>query len=171
MTSAKCKPSRMGGGRVCGGFLASSAALAQDGSAQLPNYSKTLAELSNIEATGGAGGSGNAAVQVVTILGDPSMPGPYAQLLRVGAHAQITSHHHAGDRIGTMLRGTWHFGYGGESSQAQLRTLPTGSAYTEPANAPHFAMTGDEPVIVLITGTGPTSTVYENPADDPVRQR
>jgi hypothetical protein len=28
-------------------------------------------------------------------------------------------------------------------------------------------MTGNEPVIVLITGNGPTDTVYENPADDP----
>jgi hypothetical protein len=28
-------------------------------------------------------------------------------------------------------------------------------------------MTGNEPVVVLITGTGPTDTVYENPTDDP----
>ena len=33
--------------------------------------------------------------------------------------------------------------------------------------APVFAMTGDEAVTVLITGFGPTDTVYENPADDP----
>lgn len=31
----------------------------------------------------------------------------------------------------------------------------------------HFAQTGDEAVTVLITGFGPTDTVYENPADDP----
>jgi hypothetical protein len=36
--------------------------------------------------------------------------------------------------------------------------------------APHFAMTGNEPVVVLITGSGPTDTVCENPTDDPTRK-
>ncbi|WP_027579761.1 cupin domain-containing protein [Bradyrhizobium sp. Ai1a-2] len=138
--------------------------------AQLPNYSKTPAELAAIAPTGGAGGSGNAKVQVVTILGDPSKPGPYSQLLKVGPHAAIAAHHHAGDRIGTVLQGTWMFGYGPSFSKEALRTLPVGSVYTEPADAPHFAMTGDEAVTVLITGTGPTDTVYENPADDPTKK-
>jgi hypothetical protein len=66
-----------------------------------------------------------------------------------------------------VLSGTWHFGYGAKFDKASLKTLPVGSVYTEPSNAPHFAMTGSEPVVVLITGTGPTDTVYENPADEP----
>jgi hypothetical protein len=136
---------------------------------QLPNYSKTPAELAAIAPTGGAGGSGNAKVEVVTILGDPSKPGPYSQLLKVGPHATIAAHHHAGDRVGTVLQGTWMFGYGPSFSEAVLRTLPVGSVYTEPSGAAHFAMTGDEAVTVLITGTGPTNTIYENPADDPTK--
>ncbi len=134
---------------------------------QLPQYAKTLQDLSAIAPTGGAGGSGSAKVQVVTILGDPSKPGPYSQLLKVAPHASIAAHHHAGDRVGTVLSGTWRFGYGQKFEQANLHVLPAGSVYTEPADAPHFAMTGDEAVTVLITGNGPTSTVYENPADDP----
>ena len=141
--------------------------LAQDAGPKLPNYAKTPTELSAIRPTGGAGGSGNAAVQVVTILGDASKPGPYAQLLNVGPNAQIAAHHHAGDRVGSVLQGTWHFGYGTEFDKTKLKTLPIGSVYTEPSGQPHFAMTGNEPVIVLITGTGPTNTVYENPVDDP----
>lgn len=47
------------------------------------SYARTPAELAAIPATGGAGGSGNPKVQVVTLLGDPSQPGPYSQLLRV----------------------------------------------------------------------------------------
>jgi len=147
--------------------LAATAAAAQDAGPKLPDYAKTLSELEAIQPTGGAGGSGNVAVQVVTILGDASKPGPYAQLLKVGPNAQIAAHHHAGDRVGSVLTGTWHFGYGTQFDSAKLKTLPTGSVYTEPSGAPHFAMTGNEPVIVLITGTGPTDTVYENPADDP----
>jgi uncharacterized RmlC-like cupin family protein len=147
--------------------LSTTAALAQD--AKLPDYAKTPADLSAVQPTGGAGGSGNPKVQVVTILGDASKPGVYAQLLKVGAEAQIPAHHHAGDRVGTVLQGTWHFGYGGQFDKAKLKTLPVGSVYTEPSNAPHFAMTSNEPVVVLITGTGPTDTIYENPADDPTR--
>ena len=68
------------------------------------------------------------------------------------------------------FQGTWHFGYGSEFNKENLKTLPVGSIYTEPAKEPHFAMTGNEPVIVMLTGTGPTDTVYENPADDPTRK-
>jgi hypothetical protein len=150
--------------------LATTAASAQDAGPKLPDYAKTPNELSAVQPTGGAGGSGNAKVQVVTILGDPSKPGPYAQLLKVAANAQIAAHHHAGDRVGTVLKGTWHFGYGTQFDKAKLKTLPFGSVYTEPSNGPHFAMTGNEPVVVLITGTGPTDTVYENPAEDPTRK-
>jgi quercetin dioxygenase-like cupin family protein len=150
--------------------VATTAALAQETALKLPDYAKTLAELIAVQPTGGAGGSGNPEVQVVTILGDPSKPGPYAQLLKVGANAQIPAHHHAGDRFGTVLKGTWHFGYGTQFDKTKLKTLPVGSVYTEPANGPHFAMTGNESVVVLITGTGPTDTVYENPADDPTRK-
>ncbi len=155
---------------LCLALGMAAAAGAQTGAAGLPTYSKTLAELAAAAPTGGVGGSGNAKVKVVTILGDPARPGTYAQLLEVGAHAQIAAHHHAGDRIGTVLKGTWHFGYGLAFSKAALKTLPVGSVYTEPSGAGHFAMTGDEPVVVLITGTGPTDTVYENAADDPTRQ-
>ncbi|HZR34946.1 MAG TPA: cupin domain-containing protein [Nevskia sp.] len=152
--------------------LVAAAAAAQPAAVpQLPQYAKTLQELSAIAPTGGAGGSGNSKVRVVTILGDPSKPGPYSQLLEVAPHASIAAHHHDGDRVGTVLSGTWHFGYGRDFDAAKLRVLPPGSVYTEPADAPHFAMTADEAVTVLVTGYGPTSTVYENPADDPAGKR
>jgi hypothetical protein len=151
--------------------VVTTAASAQDSTAKFPDYAKTLTELDAVKPTGGAGGSGYSTVQVVTILGDATKPGPYAQLLKVGPNSQIAAHHHAGDRIGTVLKGTWHFGFGTKFDKVKLKTLPVGSVYTEPSNGPHFAMTGNEPVIVLITGNGPTDTVYENPADDPSRPK
>jgi len=150
--------------------FAPTAASAQNTGSKLPDYAKTPTELSAVQPTGGAGGSGNPGVQVITILGDASKPGVYAQLLKVAAGAEIPAHHHAGDRIGTVLQGTWHFGFGDKFDTGQLRTLPVGSVYTEPDNAPHFAMTASEPVTVLLTGVGPTDTVYENPADDPTKK-
>lgn len=152
------------------GLFAAASALAQDAPNPLPNYEKTLTEMLATPPTGGAGGSGNAKVQVVTILGDASRPGTYAQLLKVGPNAEIPAHHHAGDRIGTVLKGTWHFGFGNRFDRTKLKTLPVGSVYTEPTGVSHFAMTGTEPVVVLLTGNGPTDTVYENAADDPTRK-
>ena len=76
---------------------------------------------------------------MITILGDASEPGIYAQLLKVAAGAEIPAHHHAVDRIGTVLQA------------ATLRN-------------------DHEPVTVLLTGVGPTDTVYENPADDPTKK-
>ncbi|WP_426122878.1 cupin domain-containing protein [Pararhizobium sp. PWRC1-1] len=147
-------------------FLIPFAAFAADAPA-IPNYSKTFEELDSLGSTGGVGGSGNAKVQVVTILGDPSKPGPYSQLLKVQAGAKIPAHHHEGDRVGTVLKGTWHFGYGSKFNESALHTLKAGSVYTEPSNAPHFAMTAETSVVVLLTGFGPTDTVYENPLDEP----
>lgn len=163
-----CKRAIIG---LIGGMLASAAVAQSASSLRLPEYRKTPAELAAISPTGGAGGSGNAKVEVVTILGDPSKPGFYSQLLKVGPHATIAAHHHRGDRVGTVLSGTWQFGYGRQFDRATLQTLPQGAVYTEPSEGPHFAMTGDEPVTILITGNGPTDTIYENSADDPTKHR
>lgn len=140
---------------------------AADQAPMLPDYAKTLPELMMIQQTGGPGGSENAKVEVVTILGNPAVAGPYAQLLKVKENTLIAPHHHAGDRVATVLSGTWHFGYGSERNASKMQTLPQGSVYTEPSNAPHYAETGAEPVTILITGDGPTDTVYEKYTDDP----
>jgi hypothetical protein len=47
------------------------------------------------------------------------------------------------------------------------KPLPPGSFYTEPGGVAHFAQTRAEPVVVYITGFGPTNTVYLNAANDP----
>jgi hypothetical protein len=51
--------------------------------------------------------------------------------------------------------------------ESKLKALPPGSFYTEPPGRNHFAETGDEPVVVQITGFGPSSTEYPDPAQDP----
>jgi hypothetical protein len=62
-----------------------------------------------------------------------------------------------------------YIGYGDRFHAADLKVLRAGSFYTEPANRTHFAETREEPVIVQITGVGPSSTSYVNPASDPRR--
>ena len=120
-------------------------------------------------ATGGAGTSGSAGVQTVILKGDPTKPGLYTLALRIGPNTVIQAHAHGDDRVATVLKGTWYFGYGAKFDESSLKALQPGAIYTEPANMPHFARTRDE-VIVEIVGVGPSSTTYVNPADDPTRR-
>ena len=122
-------------------------------------------------AAGGVGSSGVAGTQTVVLKGDPSKPGLYTMLLRVGPNTKIEAHAHPDDRVATVISGTWYFGYGKQFSESGLKTLPPGSVYTEPPNVNHFAMTRGEGVTIQITGTGPSGTAYADPANDPARRK
>lgn len=118
---------------------------------------------------GGAGTSGLSGVQTTILSGNPAAPGPYAFEIRVPAHTRIAAHRHRDDRTALVVSGEWHFGYGERASEGATRTLGPGSFYTEPADEPHFAFTGDLPAVVYITGQGPTDTTYVVAADAPAR--
>jgi quercetin dioxygenase-like cupin family protein len=121
-------------------------------------------------AAGGVGTSGVSGTQTVVLKGDPSKPGLYTLLLRVGPNTKIEAHAHPDDRVATVISGTWYFGYGRQFDESALKELPAGSFYTEPPHANHFAMTRGETVVIQITGTGPSGTTYVNPANDPARR-
>src|SRR6202051_4090157 len=115
----------------------------------------------------GTGSSGVGGIQTVVLKGDPNESGVYTIMLRVPAHTQIAAHSHRDDRVATVVSGTWHIGYGDKFDESKLKTLPPGSFYTEPPGQNHFAETGDEFVVVQITGLGPSSTEYVDPTQDP----
>lgn len=115
----------------------------------------------------GTGSSGIAGIQTVVLKGDPDRAGVYTIMLRVPAHTQIRAHSHRDDRIATVISGTWHIGYGDRFDESKLKALPPGSFYTEPPGEAHFAETGDEAVVVQITGYGPSSTDYVDGGNDP----
>ena len=91
-------------------------------------------------------------------------------MLRVPAHTRIAAHSHRDDRVATVISGTWHLGYGDKFDEAKLKGLPPGSFYTEPSSRNHFAETGNEAVVVQITGFGPSSTEYVDATQDPRKQ-
>jgi uncharacterized RmlC-like cupin family protein len=115
----------------------------------------------------GTGSSGVGGIQTVVLKGDPNETGVYTIMLRVPAHTQIAAHSHRDDRVATVVSGTWHIGYGDKFDESTLKALSQGSFYTEPPGRNHFAETGDEPVVVQITGFGPSSTEYVDAAQDP----
>jgi len=101
------------------------------------------------------------------LAGNPAGAGFYSILLFVPAHTTIAAHSHRDDRMATVVSGNWQFGYGTHFEENALKSLPTGSVYSEPGGMNHFARTTDTPVVVHISGSGPTDTRYFNPADDP----
>lgn len=147
-------------------FLAASAAVAQS----FPEMRMTPAEIRSIELDGNQiGSSGLAGVRTKVLLGDPAKAGFYTILLFVPAGTTIQAHSHRDDRVATVVSGDWHFGYGDHFDASALKTLPAGSVYSEPGGSKHnhFARTEGDPVIVQISGYGPTDTRYFNAEDDP----
>jgi len=110
----------------------------------------------------GPGTSGLPGVRTTVLYGDPTKAGLYTIRLQVAANTVIQAHTHRDARTATVVTGTWYFGYGRKNVPDALRMLPAGSFYTEPAGDPHFARTGPEGAVVLITGVGPTDTAYLN---------
>ena len=120
-------------------------------------------------AAAGTGTSGAGGIRTVVLKGDPAKAGLYTLMLRVAPNVRIEAHAHRDDRVATVLKGTWHFAYGDRFDEAALKALEPGSFYTEPPGVAHFAMTKEE-VIIQIVGTGPSSTTYIDPANDPTKR-
>jgi uncharacterized RmlC-like cupin family protein len=118
---------------------------------------------------GGAGTSGAGGIETVVLKGDPTKGGLYTLMLRVAPNVRIQAHSHRDDRVATVVKGTWYFAYGEKFNEGSLKPLGPGSFYTEPPSVAHFAMTKEE-VILQITGTGPSSTTYVDPANDPTKR-
>jgi quercetin dioxygenase-like cupin family protein len=140
----------------------------QTANSSLREMRMTPAEIAATGAEGEQTGSaGSAAGQRRVLVGDPASAGYYSILLFVPPHTTIQAHSHRDNRMATVVSGEWHFGYGNEFNAAALKTLPPGSVYSEPGGTNHFAQTTSDPVIVQISGYGPTDTRYFDPAKDP----
>lgn len=108
----------------------------------------------------GAGTSGVNGIQTRTLKGDATKPGIYTIQLTIPSNVRIQAHTHPDDRVATVISGTWYIGYGAQFDEAKLKPLTAGSFYTEPPGVEHFAKTGSDPVVLQITGNGPTGTEY-----------
>src|SRR5580704_15172747 len=125
-------------------------------------------EIAAKEAGGaGAGTSGVAGIRTTVLSGDPAKPGLYTIRLSIPANTTIHAHTHRDNRSAIVMSGTWYFGYGRVANETATKPLPPGSFYTEPGGVAHFALTKAKPVIVYITGFGPTDTIYLNASNDP----
>ena len=131
----------------------------------------TPSEIAAQESGGaGAGTSGVVGIRTTVLLGDPTKLGLYTIRLSIPANTRIQAHTHRDNRSAVVMSGTWYFGYGPVANETATRALAPGSFYTEPGGVAHFALTKAEPVVVYITGLGPTDTVYLSTANAPRTQ-
>jgi hypothetical protein len=100
-------------------------------------------------------------LEQLNLIGDPAKPGPYTIRLRFPKGFRIAPHTHPDAREVTILSGTFATGYGERFTPANLKVLPAGSFYTEPANMPHYIEIKEETVL-QVSGTGPSGRKYVN---------
>ncbi|MET0238939.1 MAG: cupin domain-containing protein [Sphingobium sp.] len=130
-------------------------------SAALKPARLTPAQIAAVKSGGaGAGTSGIVGIESVVLAGDPTKAGLYTIEIRVPPHTRIAAHKHRDDRTSVVVSGKWYIGYGDTAADDEAQLLLPGGFYTEPAGALHFAHTKDEPAAVIVTGYGPTDTIY-----------
>jgi hypothetical protein len=148
--------------------LLSQGEMVQAADAPMAVFLATPQELSITRSASETAGVSQVSGQSATVLyGDPTKPGLYTVLLRLEPHRRIMPLSHPDSRFVTVLSGTFYVAFGDTYNETKLKALPPGGIYTEPPKTNHFGETRNEPVIVAITGYGPSGTTYANPADAP----
>lgn len=128
------------------------------GSVIPPQVRLTPAEIAALPSTGKPGG-----VQTTVLYGDPAQSGLYTAKLAIPAGFVLAAHTHEDTRTTTVVSGTWSIGYGRKFDVAQTKALPPGSLYSEPKTVAHFGTAKDGPVVLYVTGCGPSNTVFVDP--------
>ena len=123
-----------------------------------PQVRLTPAEIAALPSKGQPGG-----VQTTVLYGDPTNPGLYTAMLAIPAGFVLAAHTHEDTRATTVVSGTWSIGYGQKFDPAQIKALPPGSLYSEPKTVAHFGTAKDGPVVLYVTGCGPSNTVFVDP--------
>ena len=101
------------------------------------------------------------------LAGDPTKPGPYTVRYRAPAGYSIGLHLHPNeDEQLTVISGAIHWSSGEAGSDAPEYLLTAGAFAPTLAGTPHRLWSA-EPCVIQLTGVGPRTYVYLNPADDP----
>jgi hypothetical protein len=72
----------------------------------------------------------------------------------------LPPHWHPEDRQVTTLSGIWYVGHGAVLDRSRAIKVVPGSFLMQPAKSVHYEFTGDEEVVVQVSGVGPTATEY-----------
>jgi hypothetical protein len=93
-----------------------------------------------------------------TVLGDPSKPGLYIQLIKWHPGNMSRPHYHSMERYITVLSGTWWIGTGTKYDPASTYPAPAGSYVVDKAGGIHYDGAKDADCVIEIVGMGPVTT-------------
>jgi hypothetical protein len=97
----------------------------------------------------------NGGTQSANLVGDPSKPGLYVQLLKRPANNWSNPHTHNHDRLITVLEGTFWIGTGSKLDKEATIAMPKGSFVRDIANQMHYDGTHEDGVVLEIVGIVP----------------
>jgi len=97
------------------------------------------------------------AAQTAILMGDPTKPGLYIELVKWYPHNTSRPHFHPNDRYITVLSGTWWVGSGTKYDPDSMVPMPAGSYVVDLAKQPHYDGAKDEIALIEIVGEGPAT--------------
>ena len=106
--------------------------------------------------------------KMAVLLGDPGKPGMFIVRLKAPGNYKIAPHWHPTDENVTVISGSFAIGMG-DKMDMKAKVYPAGSFFSMPAKMHHFAFTKKE-TVVEVSGMGPFTLTYLDPADDPSKQ-
>ncbi|HSO67803.1 MAG TPA: cupin domain-containing protein [Desulfatirhabdiaceae bacterium] len=99
-------------------------------------------------------------VQTLVHAGNPEKEGLYSIRVKIPAGTRLAPHFHPDNRVVVVLSGTLYYGYGTDFDETNMKALPPGSFFTEPAAQPHFAWARSGDVVLQANAVGPSGTTW-----------
>jgi quercetin dioxygenase-like cupin family protein len=97
------------------------------------------------------------AAETAVVLGDPTKPGLYIELVKWYPHNMSHPHFHPNDRYITVLSGTWWVGTGTNYDPDSTVAMPAGSFVVHVGKQVHYDGAKDEMAVLEIVGEGPAT--------------
>ncbi|OYU69976.1 MAG: hypothetical protein CFE28_08170 [Alphaproteobacteria bacterium PA2] len=97
--------------------------------------------------------------QQFKIFGDPAKPGPYVLLMKWYPGAFSRPHYHEKTRYITVISGTWWVSSSNRYDPSKTYPLPAGTVVRDEPMTVHWDGAKDAPVILEISGEGPSPNI------------
>ncbi len=111
-----------------------------------------------------------AGAKFAVLQGDPNKAGLYTVRLDLPDGYTVAPHFHPTDEHVTVISGDFMVGMGDKVEPAKMMSVPQGGFVTAAANVHHYSRAKGH-TIVQVSGMGPFTMTYVNPADDPSKKR
>ncbi len=109
--------------------------------------------------------------RLAVVVGQPSEKGPYTIRVKVPHGVKLMPHKHPEDRVYTVISGVFYIGLGEQFDANKLQAYPPGAVIILPGDSFHFHWAKSGEYVTQVTAIGPLGMEYENPKDDPRRER